>query len=104
MLERKDETDATDSDHIRLDGKSSEIIEDGVPAIRMLVDRLFWLGVGLPSLDSTGTISYCPASLDPAVGSKNKVSYVSSGPGSIVDVVDGVHSNRLDLIDCELSA
>jgi hypothetical protein len=28
------------------------------------------------------------------------VSYASSGPGSIVDVTDGVYSNKLELIDC----
>ena len=71
----------------------------------MLVDRVLWLGVGSPSLDSTRTISYCPASLDSTVGSRNDVSYVSSGPGSIVDVTDGVYSNKLELIDCcELDA
>jgi hypothetical protein len=40
MLERKEKTDVTDSDHVRLDEESSELIADGVPAIRMLVDRL----------------------------------------------------------------
>jgi hypothetical protein len=38
MLERKDETDATDSDHVRLDGEGSELIAENVPAIGMLVD------------------------------------------------------------------
>jgi hypothetical protein len=33
------------------------------------------------------------------------VSYVSSGPGRIVEVTDGVYSNKLKLIDrCELAA
>jgi hypothetical protein len=103
MLERRDETDATDSERVRLDGESSELIgdgADGVLAIGMLVDRLLWLGVGSPSLDSTRIISYCPASLDSTVGARNDVSYASSGPGSIVDIVDGVYSNRLELIDC----
>jgi hypothetical protein len=57
MLERKDETDATDSDRVKLEGESNELMADGVPAIGMLVDRLVWLGVGSPSLDSTRTIS-----------------------------------------------
>jgi hypothetical protein len=100
MLERNDETDATDSDRVRLDGETSEIIADDVPAIGMLVDRLLWLGVGSPLLDSTRTISYCPALLDLTVGAGNDVSYASSGPGSIMDIVDGVYSNRLELIDC----
>jgi hypothetical protein len=100
MLERKDETDATDSDRVRLDGESNELIADGVPAIGMLADRLLWLGVGSPMLDSTRMISYCPASLDPTVGLRNDVSNVSSGPGGIVDVTDGVYSNKLELIDC----
>jgi hypothetical protein len=57
MLERKDKTDATDSDRVRLDGESSELIADGVPATGMLVDLLLWLGIGSPSLDSTRMIS-----------------------------------------------
>jgi hypothetical protein len=57
MLERKDETDATDSDRVKLEGESKGLMADGVRAIGMLVDRLVWLGVGSPSPDSTRTIS-----------------------------------------------
>jgi hypothetical protein len=57
MLERKDETDPTDSDRVRLDGESNELIADGVAATGMLVDRLLELGVGWPSLDSARTMS-----------------------------------------------
>jgi hypothetical protein len=96
MLERKDETDATVSDHMRLDGESSELITDGVPAIGMPVGRLLSLGVGSPLLDSTRTISYCPALLDPTEGCRNDMSYILSGSGSIVDVTDGVYSNKLN--------
>jgi hypothetical protein len=74
MLERKDETDATNSDRIRLDGENSEFIADCASAIGMLVNRLLWLSVGSPSLDSRRTISYCPALLDPIVGLRNNVS------------------------------
>jgi hypothetical protein len=95
ILERKADTDATDSDRVRLDGESTELIADGVPvdrvaAMGMLVDRLLRLGAGSPSLDSTRTISYCSAPLDSTVGCRNNELYVSSGPGSIVDATDGV--------------
>ena len=56
MLGRNDETDATDSDRVRLDGESNKLIVEGVMAIRMQVDHLLWLGVGSPSLDSTRTV------------------------------------------------
>ena len=90
MLEGKDETDTTDSDCVRLEGESSELIAEGVPVMGVPVDWVLWLGVGSPSLDSTRMISYCPASLDLTVGSRNDVSYILSGPGSMVDVTDGV--------------
>jgi hypothetical protein len=88
MLERKTKTDATDSDRVKMEGESNELMADGVPDIGMLVDQLVWLGVGLPSL------------VDPTVGLRNDVLYVSSGPGSNVEVTDGVYSNKLELIDC----
>jgi hypothetical protein len=37
VLGRKDETDVTDSDHVRLDGESSELIADRVPD---MIDQL----------------------------------------------------------------
>jgi hypothetical protein len=52
MLGRNDRTNATASDHVRLDGESNELIVEGVLAIGMLVNRRLWLSVGWPSLDS----------------------------------------------------
>lgn len=57
MLERRDETGPTDSDRVKLDGESNELIADGVPAMGILVDRLLKLRVGSPPLDSTRTMS-----------------------------------------------
>jgi hypothetical protein len=71
----------------------------------MLVDWLLWLGAGSRSLDSTRTVSYCPVSINSTLGPRNDVSYVSSGPGSIVEATDGIYSNKLELMDCcELAA
>jgi hypothetical protein len=40
MLERKDETDTTDSDHVKLEEESNELMVDEVPAIGTMVDWL----------------------------------------------------------------
>ncbi len=99
MLERRDETDDTESERVRLDGESKELIADGVGAIGMLVTLLLEPGVETPS-DSTRTMSYCPTSLEATVGRKKDVSKDSSTPGRIVELADGVYSNRLEAIDC----
>jgi hypothetical protein len=58
------------------------------------------LAVGSPSLDSTKTTSYCPLAVEPLDGVwKIELSYISSTGGRMLDVAEGVYSNRLEPID-----
>ena len=79
MLERRDDTDNTKSARVRLDSEIKKLIADGVGAIRTLVTLLLEPAVETP-LDSTRTISYCPALLETMVGRKKDVSKDSSTP------------------------
>lgn len=94
MLDRKEDTEETDSDLERLEGVSDDLNnEDGVGAIGSLLPKLLLLRVDRVSLSSTNTTSYFPASLDATDGPMNELSDISSIGARIDEAADGVISN-----------
>jgi hypothetical protein len=72
MLDRKEETDDTDSERVRLDpdrdAEREERKAEIVGAIGMLTEPRLGTGVDPSSLDSINTTSYWPTSLEAIEG------------------------------------